>query len=145
MKEICDWALNTASQRGAQYADVRIVDDRSRNLATKNGKVSHASSSESLGVGIRVLVNDSWGFASTDDLSRESVDRTTAQAIEIARSQSAKAWELRAVMSLSRLWQQQGRQEDARQMLTEIYGWFTEGFDTADLKEAKALLQELIH
>ena len=48
-------------------------------------------------------------------------------------------------MSLSRLWQQQGKQEDARQMLTEIYGWFTEGFDTADLKEAKALLQELTH
>ena len=88
MKEIRDWALNTASQRGAQYADVRIVDDRSRNLATKNGKVSHASSSESLGVGIRVLVNDSWGFASTDDLSRESIDRTTAQAIEIARASS---------------------------------------------------------
>src|SRR5437764_15287505 len=88
MKEIADWALNTASQHGAQYTDARIVDDRSRNLATKNGKVSHAGSSESLGLGIRVLVNDSWGFASADNLSRESVDRTAAQAVEIARASS---------------------------------------------------------
>ncbi|HEV8711411.1 MAG TPA: adenylate/guanylate cyclase domain-containing protein [Candidatus Binatia bacterium] len=65
------------------------------------------------------------------------------QAIEIARKQSAKSLELRAVMSLSRLWQQQGKREEARQMLAEIYGWFTEGFDTKDLQEAKALLQEL--
>jgi adenylate cyclase len=65
------------------------------------------------------------------------------KAIEIARRQQAKSLELRAVMSLARLWQQQGKNEEARQMLAEIYGWFTEGFDTADLKEAKALLEEL--
>jgi predicted ATPase/class 3 adenylate cyclase len=65
------------------------------------------------------------------------------KAIEIARRQSAKSLELRAVMSLSRLWQQQGKKDEARQMLAEIYGWFTEGVDTADLKEAKALLEEL--
>jgi predicted ATPase len=51
--------------------------------------------------------------------------------------------ELRATMSLARLWQQQGRKSEAHQMLTEIYGWFTEGFDTKDLQEAKALLEEL--
>jgi predicted ATPase len=62
------------------------------------------------------------------------------QAIAIARSQSAKSWELRAVLSLSRLYHQQGKTEEARAMLAEIYGWFTEGFDTADLQEAKALL-----
>ncbi|MBI3325820.1 MAG: hypothetical protein HYZ81_03845 [Nitrospinae bacterium] len=67
------------------------------------------------------------------------------KAIEIAQHQSAKSLELRAVMSLSRLWQQQGKKEEARHMLAEIYGWFTEGFDTADLKEAKALLRELTH
>ncbi len=66
------------------------------------------------------------------------------KAIEIARRQQAKSLELRAVMSLSRLWQQQGKKAEARQMLEEIYDWFTEGFDTADLKEAKALLDELI-
>jgi predicted ATPase len=65
------------------------------------------------------------------------------QAIASARRQRAKSLELRAVMSLSRLYQEQGRQEEARQMLAEIYGWFTEGFDTADLKEAKTLLDEL--
>jgi predicted ATPase len=65
------------------------------------------------------------------------------QAIEIARRQSAKSLELRAVMSLSRLWQKQGKKEEARQMLAETYSWFTEGFDTADLKEARALLDEL--
>src|SRR5262249_2487732 len=64
------------------------------------------------------------------------------KAIEIARRQSAKSLELRAVMSLSRLWQQQGKREEARQMLSEIYGWFTEGFDTKDLQEAKTLLEE---
>jgi predicted ATPase len=65
------------------------------------------------------------------------------KAIEIARQQHAKSLELRAVMSLSRLWQQQGKKDEARQMLAEIYGWFTEGFDTKDLQEAKALLAEL--
>ncbi len=67
------------------------------------------------------------------------------KAIEIARRQSAKSLELRAVMSLSRLWQKQGRKEEARKMLTEIYHWFTEGFDTKDLQEAQGLLEELNH
>src|SRR5262249_23502127 len=67
------------------------------------------------------------------------------KAIEIARQQQAKSLELRATVSLTRLWQQQGKKEEARQMLAEIYGWFTEGFDTADLQEAKALLEELSH
>jgi len=70
---------------------------------------------------------------------------TSLKAIEIARKQSAKSLELRATTGLSRLWQQQGRQEEARQMLAEIYDWFTEGFDTMDLQEAKALLEQLNH
>jgi predicted ATPase len=65
------------------------------------------------------------------------------KALDIALRQQAKSLELRAAMSLSRLWQQQGKQEEARQMLGDIYGWFTEGFDTSDLQEAKALLDEL--
>ncbi len=68
--------------------------------------------------------------------------RAFLKAIEIARRQQAKSLELRAVMSLSRLWQQQGKKEEARQMLAEIYGWFTEGLETQDLQEAKALLEE---
>ena len=65
------------------------------------------------------------------------------KALDIARRQQAKSLELRASMSLSRLWQQQGKKEEARHLLAEIYDWFTEGFDTADLKEAKTLLEEL--
>jgi predicted ATPase len=65
------------------------------------------------------------------------------KAIDIARRQSAKSLELRAVMSLSRLWQHQGKKKEAHEMLAEIYDWFTEGFDTKDLQEAKALLKEL--
>jgi predicted ATPase len=64
-------------------------------------------------------------------------------AIAIARRQQAKSLELRAAMSLSRLWQQQGKQEESRELLAPVYGWFTEGFDTADLREAKALLEAL--
>ena len=73
----------------------------------------------------------------------EEAEECFHKAIEIARQQSAKSLELRAVVSLSSLWQQQGKKDEARQMLVEIYGWFTEGFDTADLKEAKVLLEEL--
>jgi predicted ATPase len=65
------------------------------------------------------------------------------KAVEIARRQSAKSWELRAVMSLAKLWQHQGKTKEARAMLADIYHWFTEGFDTKDLQEAKALLKEL--
>jgi predicted ATPase len=65
------------------------------------------------------------------------------QALDIARRQQAKSWELRAAMSLCRLWQQQGKRVEARQLLAEVYGWFTEGFDTADLQEAQALLAAL--
>src|SRR5262249_53421394 len=65
------------------------------------------------------------------------------KAIEIAREQQAKSLELRAVTGLSRLWHQQGRAAEARRMLAETSGWFTEGFDTPDLREARALLEEL--
>jgi predicted ATPase len=70
-------------------------------------------------------------------------ERCLCQAVDVARQQQAKSLELRAVMSLSRLWQQQGKCAEARQLLAETYGWFTEGFDTTDLQEAKALLAAL--
>jgi predicted ATPase len=62
----------------------------------------------------------------------------------VARQQKAKSLELRATMSLCRLWQQQGKKKQAHQTLKKIYGWFTEGFDTPDLKEAKLMLSELL-
>ena len=73
----------------------------------------------------------------------EEAEGCFLKAIEIARKQQAKSLELRAVMSLARLWQQQGKQKEAHEMLAEIYSWFTEGFDTKDLQDAKVLLNEL--
>ena len=65
------------------------------------------------------------------------------RALAVARQQQAKSWELRAAMSLARLWRDQGKPQQARELLAPVYDWFTEGFDTRDLKEAKALLDEL--
>src|SRR5262249_3968483 len=65
------------------------------------------------------------------------------RALAIARAQRAKSWQLRAAMSMARLWRAQDKEDDARNLLAPISGWFTEGFDTRDLKEAKALLDEL--
>ncbi|MGC2078216.1 MAG: hypothetical protein WA728_19715 [Xanthobacteraceae bacterium] len=65
------------------------------------------------------------------------------RALMVARQQQAKSWELRAAMSMARLWRDQGKPQQARELLAPIYGWFTEGFDTHDLKEAKALLDTL--
>src|SRR5262249_28308776 len=65
------------------------------------------------------------------------------RALAVAREQQAKSWELRAAMSMARLWRDQGKQDEARGLLAPVYGWFTEGFDTLDLKEARALLDDL--
>ncbi len=65
------------------------------------------------------------------------------RALAVARQQQAKSWELRAAMSMARLWRDQGKREQARDLLAPVYGWFTEAFDTLDLKDAKALLDEL--
>ena len=65
------------------------------------------------------------------------------RALEVARKQQAKSWELRAAMSMARLWRDQGKRDEARELLAPVYNWFTEGFDTLDLKEAQALLDEL--
>src|SRR5450755_202633 len=88
MKHIADWTLNAAALRGASHTDLRIVDERSRALSTKNGKVGSASVSESFGIGIRVIANGAWGFAATDDLSRASVEATAGQAVGIAKASS---------------------------------------------------------
>ena len=81
-------------------------------------------------------------------LQRSLANATEAEvcfhhAIRIAQSQQAKSWELRAATSLAKLWQQQGKRQEAHDLLAPVYQWFTEGFDTADLKDAKALLGEL--
>jgi predicted ATPase len=83
------------------------------------------------------------GVQGLADGCHQEAEECFGRAIEIARQQQAKSWELRATVSLARLWQQQGKKTEAYQLLSEVYGWFTEGFDTKDLQEAKVLLTEL--
>lgn len=80
------WALDTAVQRGASYADVRVISERHRAVSTKNGKAGTVADNETLGLGIRVIVDGAWGFAATDRLARASIDRAAAHAVAIARA-----------------------------------------------------------
>jgi predicted ATPase len=73
----------------------------------------------------------------------DAAESSLRMALQAARQQEAKSWELRAAMSMARLWREQGKPQQGRELLAPVYGWFTEGFDTRDLKEAKALLDEL--
>ena len=77
------------------------------------------------------------------DLDAAKAEAYFDRALAVARQQQAKSWELRAAMSLARLWRDQGKVSEARELPAPVYGWFTEGFDTRDLKEAKALLDQL--
>jgi len=86
MKDVALLALDTAAARGASYADARIVQARNRALATKNGRMGHASESESLGIGVRVIANGAWGFSASADLSDAAVVATAARAVEIAKA-----------------------------------------------------------
>jgi len=86
MKYVANWALNTATLRGASYADARVVAQRSRALATKNGKIGSASDSESIGMSVRVIVDGAWGFAASSELGRGAVEGTAAKAVEIAKA-----------------------------------------------------------
>ena len=86
MQYVAKWALDTAAQRGATYADARVIAQRSRALSTKNGKVGSASDAESVGMNVRVIADGAWGFAASENLSRASVEATAAHAVEIARA-----------------------------------------------------------
>src|SRR5262249_29986851 len=98
MWDYCGQALDTAHLRGATYADVRVMHLRQRDLTTKSGEVGTLGQSESLGLGIRVVVNGAWGFASTDQLAREGVAACAAQAVAIAKASAlAKKDDVRLV------------------------------------------------
>ena len=86
MKATAKLALEAATGRGATYADARAVAIRNRSLTTKNGRVGHASESESLGIGVRAIADGAWGFAATADLGRASVEAAVARAVEIAKA-----------------------------------------------------------
>ncbi len=119
----------------AKRADdgLRVVSEGLRDLEGGKRHMDHAELYRLKGE--LLLLQNASAHAQAESCLRE--------AIEIAQRQRAKSWELRATMSLARLLASQGRPDEARAMLADIYGWFTEGFDTADLKDAKALLAEL--
>ena len=86
MKDLALQALDAAARRGASYADVRAIEQRDRHVSTKNGKAGYVGSSESLGIGIRVIAGGCWGFAATDDLTAKGIEAAAVLAIEIARA-----------------------------------------------------------
>jgi predicted ATPase len=90
-----------------------------------------------------LLLREAQSHSAQGSREQHEAERCFQQALDVSRQQQAKSLELRAAMSLARLWQQQGKRDEARALLAPIYGWFTEGFDTADLQEAKVLLEEL--
>ena len=124
-------ALAQVDKTGERYYEAELYRLKGELLLAQEGKEQRARSEEQ---GAKIET-DPQGKA----------EECFLKAIEISQRQQAKSLELRAVMSLSRLWQQQGKQAEAHQMLSEIYNWFTEGFDTKDLQEAKALMEELSH
>ena len=86
MQELAHSALESAKRHGATHADARVMDIRHRDISTKNGEVGTLAESESLGIGIRVIADGAWGFASTDLLTREGVEACAAEAVSIARA-----------------------------------------------------------
>jgi tetratricopeptide (TPR) repeat protein len=126
--------IATAVAKMARFDEGLRTIDESFRIIERTGQRQHEAEVHRLR-GELLLAQDSSNAAHSEKSFRT--------AIEIARKQRAKSWELRATTSLARLLAKQGRRDEARAMLAEIYGWFIEGFDTADLKDAKALLDEL--
>jgi predicted ATPase len=134
------WGTAYLSHLALAYAELGKLDDAGHCIAEASKAVQ--------------TTNEGWYQAEVDRIAGEialkSPQRDTAKAeayfersLEVARQQQAKSWELRAAMSLARVWRSQGKPQQARELLAPVYGWFTEGFDTRDLKEAKELLEEL--
>jgi predicted ATPase len=134
------WIPFYLSHLAAAHAELGLFDDAWRCIGEAMTAVA--------------TTKESWCEAEVHRVAGEIVlkspapDTAKAQAyfersLAVARQQQTKSWELRAAMSMARLWRDQGRRDEARNLLTPVYGWFTEGFDTLDLKEAKALLDDL--
>jgi predicted ATPase len=124
-------------------ADAIVVPGKS----TEAGELLDGALAEVQETGVRWCEAELWrqkgAELSASDAHGAAAERCFGRAIETAGRQRARLWELRAAASLARLWRDQGKRTEARNLLAPIYGWFTEGFDTPDLKEAKALLEEL--
>jgi adenylate cyclase len=127
-------SLAEAYRLGEQFEEGLLVIDEAMAAAQKTGERAYAA--ERYRLKGELLLHQSSN-------NQAAAETSFLQALNVARPQHAKSWELRTAVSLSRLWQQQGKRDEARKLLTPIYGWFTEGFDTADLQEASALLKAL--
>jgi class 3 adenylate cyclase/predicted ATPase len=164
----CIMALTGQSSEAAQLIDSGIAGYRSTgatvyaplhlsilaNAFTKLGRVDDALRCIDEAVTLIETSKERWWQAEVNRAAGEvalklpepdaqKAERYFDRALEVARGQEAKSWELRAAMSLARLWRDQGKPQQARELLAPVYGWFTEGFDTLDLKEAKTLLGQL--
>jgi predicted ATPase len=122
------------------YAELRTIDDAWRCMGEA---IAAAETTKE-----RLFEAEAHRIAGEIALMSSAPDAAKAQsyvdrALTVARQEQAKSWELRAAMSMARLWRDQGKRDEARELLAPVYNWFTEGFDTRDLKETKALLDEL--
>ena len=134
------WAPYFLSYLARAYAELRIFDDAWRCIG--EARIAMDTNGE------RWFEADANRIAGEIALMSPEPDTAKGEAyferaLAVARQQQAKSWELRAAMSMARLWRDQGKRDEARELLAPVYGWFTEGFDTLDLKQAKALLDEL--
>jgi predicted ATPase len=122
------------------YAELGQHDDARRCIEDAIEKVERAKEKA-----LEAEVNRIAGEVALKSLAPDTqkAEKYFERALSVARQQRTKSWELRASMSLARLWRDQGKVQQARELLAPVYGWFTEGFDTRDLKEARALLDEL--
>ena len=125
-------AATLASSACAAEAGLRIIAEAKDLVARDDGHMWEAE-----------LHRLEGELGRVQDISAVDIETCFEQALQVARCQSAKSFELRTANSLARLWRDQGKPRQARELLAPVYGWFTEGFDTRDLKEAKTLLEEL--
>jgi predicted ATPase len=126
--------LASANADLARFDDAwRCIDEATTAVETTNERWCEAEINRT--AGLIALMADERDAAKAEEYFE--------RALAVARAQQAKSWELRASMSMARLWRDQGKREEARELLAAVYGWFTEGFDTLDLKEAKVLLEQL--
>ena len=135
------WICRFLSYLASAYADLRQFDEAWRCIGEATTAVE--TTKEKWPEAELNRIAGEISLKSPEPDARESGKTYFERALAVARQQQAKSWELRAAMSLARLWRDQGKPQQARELLAPVYGWFTEGFDTRDLKEAKVLLGEL--
>jgi predicted ATPase len=134
------WTTSLLSYLALAYADLGKFDDAWRCIGEVTTAVDASNERR-----FEAEVHRTAGEIALKSPERDAVKAKAyfERALAVARQQRAKSWELRAAVSMARLWRDQGKPQQARELLAPVYSWFTEGFDTLDLKEAKALLEEL--